>query len=59
MKLSLGWFDLGTFMGDPGLEHKEDLESVVKTAAAGGFTSWPFYPIQRPVSRRKMKSAIS
>ena len=28
MILSLGWFDLGTSVGDPGLEHKEDLISV-------------------------------
>ncbi|HET9487857.1 MAG TPA: dihydroorotase, partial [Chryseosolibacter sp.] len=37
MKLSIGWFDLGTFIGDPGLEHKEDRESGLRTAAAGGF----------------------
>src|SRR5690554_607753 len=28
MILSPGWFDLGTFVGDPGLEHKEDLSSA-------------------------------
>jgi dihydroorotase len=35
MILSTGWFDLGTFIGDPGLEHKEDLESGSKAAMAG------------------------
>ena len=38
MILSAGWFDLGAFVGDPGLEQKEDLLSLCKTAAAGGFT---------------------
>ena len=38
MMLSTGWFDLGAFSGDPGLEHKEDLRSVAKAATAGGFT---------------------
>ena len=44
MKLSIGWFDLGTFIGDPGLEHKEDLESGAKAAAAGGFTEMAMLP---------------
>ena len=44
MKLSIGWFDLGTSVGDPGLEQKEDLESVARTAAAGGFTEIAVLP---------------
>ena len=36
MILSAGWLDLGAFVGDPGLEHKEDLSSLAKAAAAGG-----------------------
>ncbi len=36
MKLSIGWFDLGTSIPDPGYEHKEDIESGTKAAAAGG-----------------------
>ncbi|HEU5290096.1 MAG TPA: dihydroorotase [Cyclobacteriaceae bacterium] len=44
MILSAGWFDLGTFIGDPGLEHKEDLESGAKTAVAGGFTEIAVLP---------------
>ena len=35
MKLTIGWFDLGTFVGDPGLEQKEDIESLSRAAAAG------------------------
>ena len=53
MKLSIGWFDLGTFVGDPGLEHKEDLESVVKTAAAGGFTGLAVLPNTSPCVQTK------
>lgn len=53
MKLSIGWFDLGTFIGDPGLEHKEDLESVVKTAAAGGFTGLAVLPNTSPCVQTK------
>lgn len=44
MILSTGWFDLGTFIGDPGLEHKEDLESGSKAAVAGGFTEIAMLP---------------
>lgn len=44
MFLSTGWIDLGTFVGDPGLEYKEDLDSVSKAAAAGGFTEIAMLP---------------
>jgi len=53
MKLSIGWFDLGTFVGDPGLEHKEDLDSVSKAAAAGGFTEIAVLPNTVPSVQSK------
>lgn len=53
MKLSIGWFDIGTFIGDPGLEHKEDLESVSKSAAAGGFTGLAVLPNTSPCVQTK------
>lgn len=53
MLLSPGWFDLGTFVGDPGLEHKEDLESVSKAAAAGGFTEIAVLPNTSPCIQTK------
>lgn len=53
MKLSVGWFDLGTFIGDPGLEASEDLESGIKTAAAGGFTELATLPNTQPVVQSK------
>lgn len=53
MKLSVGWFDLGTFIGDPGLEHKEDIESASKAAAAGGFTGMAVLPNTSPCVQTK------
>lgn len=53
MKLTTGWFDLGTFAGDPGLEYKEDLESVAKAAAAGGFTGLAMLPNTQPAVQTK------
>lgn len=53
MLLSTGWFDLGTYVGDPGLEHKEDLESIHKTAAAGGFTGIAMLPNTSPSIQTK------
>jgi dihydroorotase len=38
LTLSIGWFDMLTTSGEPGFEHKETLNSLVKTAASGGFT---------------------
>jgi dihydroorotase len=53
MMLTSGWFDLGTFVGDPGLEHKEDLNSLIKTAAAGGFTEVAVLPNTQPSIQNK------
>ena len=36
--VSLGWIDVGTTIGDPGFEHREDIQSISNVAAAGGFT---------------------
>lgn len=53
MFLTPGWFDLGTYVGDPGYEHKEDLTSVMKTAAAGGFTGLAVLPNTQPSVQSK------
>ncbi len=53
MKLTIGWFDLGTSVGDPGLEHKEDLDSAAKAAAAGGFTEIAVLPNTVPSVQTK------
>ncbi len=38
LHISAGWFDMQVNFCDPGFEHKEDLESGIKAAVAGGFT---------------------
>jgi len=53
MKLTIGWFDLGTSIGDPGLEHKEDLESGARVAASGGFTEIAMLPNTVPSVQSK------
>ena len=53
MILSLGWFDLGAFVGDPGYEQKEDVASMLATAAAGGFTEVALLPNTNPVVQSK------
>jgi dihydroorotase len=53
MLLSVGWFDLGTFIGDPGLEHREDLNSAAKVAVAGGFTELAMLPNTSPSVQSK------
>jgi dihydroorotase len=53
MILSAGWLDLGAYVGDPGLEHKEDLSSIAKAAAAGGFTEVALLPNTYPTVQTK------
>jgi dihydroorotase len=53
MLLSTGWCDLGTYVGDPGMEYKEDLESVSKAAIAGGFTELAVLPNTVPSIQTK------
>lgn len=53
MILSPGWFDLGTCVGDPGHENREDLSSLAKAAAAGGFTEVAVLPNTQPTVQTK------
>lgn len=53
MFLSAGWFDLGTYVGDPGYEQREDITSVMKAAAAGGFTELALLPNTNPTVQSK------
>jgi dihydroorotase len=53
MKLSAGWFDLGTFIGDPGQEHREDLDSGTRAAVTGGFTGLAVLPNTTPAIQSK------
>mgnify|MGYP006284130515 CR=1 FL=1 len=53
LHLSPGWVDMGVQIGDPGFEHREDIESVTAAAAAGGFTSLGVYPNTEPAIHAK------
>jgi dihydroorotase len=51
--VSAGWVDLQAVSCDPGLEHKEDLDSMVKCAAAGGFTAVCVHSYTQPALHNK------
>lgn len=53
LHLSAGWFDLRASFGEPGLEHKEDLESGSQVAAAGGYSDVLLMPNTDPVVDNK------
>lgn len=46
--VSPGWMDLGAQVGDPGFEHREDLETASAAAAAGGYTAVAPFPNTAP-----------
>jgi len=48
LHLSPGWFDMQANFCDPGFEYKEDLDSGIKAAAAGGFTGVAVVPSTNP-----------
>ncbi|GAB3692898.1 dihydroorotase [Spirosoma flavus] len=49
LHVSPGWVDLRVSAQDPGFEHKEDITSVCRAAAAGGFTDIAVLPNTYPV----------
>ena len=51
--LSAGFVDVGTTVGDPGFEHREDFESVTAAAAAGGYTAIACLPNTNPAIHSK------
>jgi dihydroorotase len=51
--VSIGWMDMFADFGDPGFEQKENIESGVKAAAAGGFTDIMLLPNSQPVVDNK------
>jgi dihydroorotase len=51
--LSPGWVDQGAFVEDPGQEHREDLHSLARAAAAGGYTQVVIEPDAQPVRHDK------
>ena len=53
LQVSPGWLDIGAQVGEPGFEHREDLQSVTATAAAGGFTALACFPNTNPTIHSK------
>ncbi|WP_129714538.1 dihydroorotase family protein [Pedobacter sp. SYP-B3415] len=51
--LSPGFFDLNAAAGDPGFETREDTDSLVAAARAGGFTGVALMPHTSPVVQSK------
>ncbi|MCF8246720.1 MAG: dihydroorotase [Saprospiraceae bacterium] len=51
--VSPGWLDIGTLVGDPGFEHREDFASVEKAAKAGGYTAIACLPNTAPAIHSK------
>lgn len=49
LHVSLGWADLKADFCDPGMEHKETVESGLDAAAYGGYTHVGVLPITQPV----------
>ncbi|MER2997779.1 dihydroorotase [Pontibacter populi] len=53
LAVSVGWADMYAVTGEPGLENKEDLQSLAAAAAAGGFTEVLCMPNVEPVVQTK------
>lgn len=53
LEVSPGWLDIGAQVGEPGFEHREDLQSVSSAAANGGFTALACFPNTNPAIHSK------
>ena len=53
LNVSNGWVDMQAVAGDPGFEHKETLETLIKGAAAGGFTTVCIHNNNNPALHNK------
>jgi len=54
--VSPGWLDVGVQVGDPGFEHREDLQSAAAAASAGGFTAIACFPNTYPAIHSKSEA---
>lgn len=50
---SISWLDIGTQIGEPGLEHRETIETAVNAARKGGYGSIAAFPNSQPVVQHK------
>lgn len=53
LHVSAGWMDVFAHFCDPGQEHKEDLQSGIRAAATGGFTTVMIVPNTQPALHTK------
>lgn len=53
LHVSIGWFDIGVHSGEPGLEHREDIQSLTNAAAVGGYTGLACFPNTNPTIQTK------
>ncbi len=53
LKLFPGFVDIGSEGGEPGLEHRESMQSLQSAARAGGFTHLAIMPTTQPVADNK------
>jgi len=51
--ISPGWMDVGSFIGDPGHEEIETLDTASQAASKGGFTSLAMLPNTQPAIQSK------
>jgi dihydroorotase len=50
---SIGLCDIGTHSGEPGYEHRETIDSLTKSALAGGYTALAVFPNTKPITQNK------
>jgi dihydroorotase len=50
---SISWLDIGSQIGEPGLEHRENINSAIDAALAGGYGSMAAFPNTLPVIQSK------
>jgi len=53
LHVSAGWMDVFAHFCDPGQEHKEDLQSGIRAAATGGYTTVMIVPNTQPALHTK------
>jgi dihydroorotase len=51
--ISIGFFDIGTHVGEPGYEYRETIESLCNAALSGGYTELAIFPNTSPVVQTK------
>jgi len=50
---TIGLCDIGTHSGEPGFEHRETIDSLSKSALAGGYSALAVFPNNKPVTQTR------